>query len=363
MRSLTNPLPWTWALAVMMMVFVAVGCGKKKTEEPEPVIRPVKTITVGGIASGEFVFPATVEAGEKALLSFRVSGRLIELSVDEGQAVKEGDLIGRLDPTSFEIAVSEAQALFAKAESDLKRYRQLYEKNAVPLSDLELRQAQRDVAKAHLDEAKQNLMYTYLRAPFEGQIGRRYVENYMDVRAQDEIVDLNDVENVELIVNVAENLIKGVRQGAVAESYAVFEAAPGVDFPLTLKEASNRADPETQTFKITFTMPQPDQFNLLPGMTAEVRIVITQIENEVELQTINIPAIAVMGDENGDEFVYVVNVQSMTVSKRVVTVGRMSGSADILILDGLEGGETVVVAGLTKLRDGMKVRLWDEQDK
>ncbi len=292
-----------------------------------------------------------------------MSGRLIELPVDEGQTVKAGDLIGRLDPIDFEIAASEALALFTKAESDHRRYQQLYEKNAVPLSDLELRRAQRDVAQARLDEAKQNLMYTYLRAPFDGQVGRRYVENHMDVRAQDEIVDVNDVRSVEIIINVSENLIKGIRRGAVAESFAVFEAAPGVDFPLTVKEVANRADPETQTFRVTFAMPQPEGFNLLPGMTAEVRVVVRAIEEDIAVETITIPAIAVMGDENGDEFVFVVNKENMTVSKRIVAIGRMSGTNDILIVNGLDGGETVVVAGLPKLRDGMKVRLWDEQDQ
>ena len=363
MRSLTRPLYWALTAALIAVNVAAAGCGKKQEEVREPVIRPVKTITVGGVASGEFVLPATVEAGEKALLSFRVSGRLIELPVEEGQTVEKGDLIARLDPVDFEIAVAEAQAMFTKAESDHRRYQQLYEKNAVPLSDLELRRSQRDVTKAKLDEARQNLQYTYLRAPFGGQIGRRYVENYMDVNAQDEIVDLNDVNNVEIIVNVAENLMKVVRQGAVSESFSVFDAAPGIDFPLEVKEVANRADPETQTFRVTFSMPQPDEFNLLPGMTAEVKIVITQVVQDVEVQTISIPAVAVLSDEDGDNFVYVVDKASMTVKKQIVEVGRMSGLEDILILDGLAGGETIVVAGLTKLRDGMRVRLWDEQDR
>lgn len=348
---------------IIMAVLLIAGCGKKQVEEAAPVVRPVKTITVGGVASGEFIFPATVEAGEKALMSFRVSGRLIELNVEDGQTVKEGDLIGRLDPINFEIAVNEATALFTKSESDHRRYQQLYEKNAVPLSELELRQSQRDVSKARLDEAKQNLMYTYLRAPFEGQVGRRYVENHMDVRAQDPIVDVNDVRNVEIIINVSENLIKGIRRGAVAESFALFEAAPGVEFPLTIKEAANRADPETQTFRVTFLMPQPDGVNLLPGMTAEVKVLVKEIEENIELETISIPAIAVMGDENGADYVMVVDEESLTVSKRIVTIGRMAGSTDILVLNGLEGGEIIAVAGLPKLRDGMKVRIWDEQDK
>ena len=154
MRNPNRPLPWVTAVLILAAVAVAAGCGNKKAEEPAPVIRPVKTITVGGVASGEFLLPAIVEAGEKALLSFRVSGRLIELPVEEGQTVEKGDLIGRLDPVDFQIAVSEAEAVFSKAESDYKRYQQLYEKNAVPLAELEVRRSQRDVTKAKLDAVR-----------------------------------------------------------------------------------------------------------------------------------------------------------------------------------------------------------------
>jgi RND family efflux transporter MFP subunit len=357
-----KPLGRLALFAGALAVVAFAGCGKKQAEEPAPVVRPVKTMVVGGITTGEVRFPATVEAGEKALLSFRVSGRLIELPVDEGMPVKKDQLIARLDPEDFQIAIDEARANFTKASSDYKRYQQLYEKNAIPLAELELRRSQRDVTKARLDEAKRNLGFTYLRAPFDGQIGRRYVENHMDVRAQEEIVDLNDVTTVEIIFDVAENLVKGLKAGWKVDVFALFDAAPDKRFPLTMKEVATRADPTTQTFKATFVMPQPEDFRLLPGMTAEAVAVITAVGEITEMERITIPAIAVMGDADNEAYVWTIDSNDMTVHKQIVSVGPMTGTTDIIILEGLGVGDIIAIGGVTQLQEGMEIRFWEDQE-
>jgi RND family efflux transporter MFP subunit len=336
------------------------GCGEEAVELP-PVIKPVKTITVTGFGEGEMTFPASIEAGEKVLMSFRVSGRIIELPIREGQEIRKGELIGRLDPKDYQIAVNEARAAFNKAVADLKRYQVLYEKDAVPLADLDLRIAQRDVTQAQLDGAEKNLTYTYLRAPFTGRIGRRYVENYMDVVSNEQIVDLNDITNIEVKVNVPESIISLSRQlGDKLElkNFAEFETAPGKQYQLQIKEISNRADPLTQTFEVTFQMPQPDDIALLPGMNALVRLEAT-VKTDVDFETrIRIPAIAVMGADDEGSYVWVVNQQDMTVHRTMVELGQMSSEDKIFISSGLIGGEQLVVAGMKSLQEGIKVQLW-----
>jgi RND family efflux transporter MFP subunit len=324
----------------------------------------VKTIVVGGAISTEMVFPGIVEAGEKAILSFRVSGRLQELPIDEGEEISKGQLIARLDPRDYEIAQERARAEFQKSEADLKRYQRLYEREAIPLSDLELRRSQRDVAKAQLDEANRNVGYTRITAPFTGQIGRRYVENFMDVTPQQDIVDLNDIENMEIIIDVPENLAKGVRSGVNARVTAVFSGQTEREYELAFKEASSRADAETQTFKVRFLMPQPDDFRLLPGMTAEVRLTLTATESQKLRDDMHmlVPVAAIVGAPNGDGIVWVVDEETMTVRQQTVQLGQMTGTANINITDGLVGGERVVIAGIPALTDGAQVRLWERAD-
>jgi len=351
--------------AVWIFVSAALivgGCGKKEVEEPAPPVRPVKVYSVGGVESGKLTFPGTVEAGEKAAMSFRVPGRLIDLPIKEGQDVDKGALIGRLDPKDYQISVDAAQAEYQKAEADYRRYQTLYEKDAVPVADFDFRRSQRDVKKAQLDEAKKNLSYTYLRAPFAGKIGNRYVENFMDVQANEVIVDLNDVTKVEIKIDVPESIVKGVDAGMNVAPYAVFESVPDEKFPLEVKEVSNRADPATQTFKATLVMPQPETVTLLPGMTAQVEVWVSEAdETGKTLQDITIPAIAVVGDETGKSYVWVVDETDMTVHRKEVKAGEMVGSQDIHIRKGLEAGEKVVTAGMLKLQEGMKVRFWEEK--
>ncbi|MGB5848293.1 MAG: efflux RND transporter periplasmic adaptor subunit [Ignavibacteriaceae bacterium] len=352
---------------MVQLFFVAVfislinsGCSEEQADAPT-VVRPVKTVTVSGFGEGEITFPATIEAGEKLLMTFRVSGRIIELPVREGQEIRKGQLIARLDPNDYQLAVNEARANFNKAVADLNRYQVLYEKDAVPLADLDLRIAQRDVTKAQLDETEKNLTYTYLRAPFTGRIGNRYVENYMDVKSNEQIVDLNDITSIEVKVDVPESIISLSRtlgDKLELKNFAEFETAPGKQYQLQIKEVSNRADPLTQTFQVTFKMPQPDDIALLPGMNALVRLEAT-IKSDVDIELrIRIPAIAVMGADDEGSYVWVVNQQDMTVHRKMVELGQMSSEDKIFISSGLIGGEQLVVAGMKSLQEGIKVQLW-----
>jgi RND family efflux transporter MFP subunit len=354
------------ALLVLAPLLLAVGCGKEDEGEPTEVVRPVKTAVVEGFSEGEQTFPGRVDAGEKLLVSFRIPGRIVELPVRKGETIGKGQLIARLDPRDYEIAVEEAKATYQRAEADFQRYNRLYETDAVPLADLDQRRSERDVAKARLEEAENNLGYTELRAPFAGMIGNRYVENHMDVQAQEEIVDLNDTTTVEVKINAAENVVAVMKQFADEldfKVYAEFDAAPGRRFELALKEIAARADPQTQTFQVVFTMPQPGSIALLPGMTALVRLVANLKPGARIDMPISVPAIAVKTSPAGDKIVWVVNTDDMTVHTRKVTVGSMRGTAAIEILDGLEGGERVVIAGLAQLREGMKVRFWEAQEQ
>jgi RND family efflux transporter MFP subunit len=352
------------ALLVVAALLALAGCGKKEESEPVEVVRPVKTTVVRGFTEGEQTFPGRVDAGRKLIMSFRVPGRIIALPAKKGEAVEKGQLIARLDPRDYEIAVEEAKATYQRAEADFERYKRLYEADAVPLADLDQRRSERDVARAKLDEAEKNLGYAQLRAPFSGMIGNRYVENFMDVQAQQEIVDLNDTSTVEVKIDLAENVVAAIRQFSKeldVKAFAEFDAAQGRRYELKLKELAARADPQTQTFQVTYVMPQPGDITLLPGMTALVRLVLS-IKPGAKIDVpISVPAIAVVTSPAGDKVVWVVNPDDMTVHTRKVTVGSTRGTNAIEILDGLEGGEHVVVAGLKQLREGMKVRFWEEQ--
>jgi RND family efflux transporter MFP subunit len=121
-----------------------------------------------------------------------------------------------------------------------------------------------------------------------------------------------------------------------------------------LKEYSSEADPKTQTYQITLEMPQPEEINVLPGMTATV---VGQPPSGEKLRDwFVIPAVAVFADEAGKSNVWVVDKANMTVQRRQVTTGELTGTDGIQIVDGLKSGEKIAVTGVAQLREGMQVR-------
>jgi RND family efflux transporter MFP subunit len=347
-------------LFVAVIAMFASGCGKE-AEQPEPsAVRPVKTMIIGGSLAGKLSFPGRVQGARRVEMSFRVRGRLMELPILEGQTVKQGDLIGRLDPTDYQIAVQEDQATHLRAAADFERYQRLYEKDAVPLSDLDRYRAQRDVAKARLDQAQTNLRYTTLRAPFGGRLGERYVENFEDVMANQPVVSLHDITFVEIVMDVPEYLLADYREGVNITSVAQFETVSDEEFPLEFKEASALADPETQTYKVTMIMPQPESIRVLPGMSALVRLTLEETVESGGGHAFTVPASAVYAIEDGTQSVWIVDEGSMTVKRREVEVGEVTGRASIRVLAGLNPGDRIVTAAVTRLRVGMQVSLWEE---
>jgi len=343
-----------------MLPIVFAGCGEEKVEESAPVVRPVKTAIVGGGAAVTRNLPGTVQAAQQVELSFRVGGPLIEFPVNEGQKVAKGQLLARIDPRDYRIAQNKAKAEYVNAQADFDRYQKLYEKEAVPLSDLDLRRSKRDITNAQLEDAKANLNDTYLRAPFSGEIGDKHVENRQDVRAKQPVLSLHDVSGFEIVMDVPEAGRALFNPQSVNRAVATFEFAPGREFPVSLKEFSASADARTGTYRATVTLEKPKGVNIQPGMTATITVAGDIIEQKKPAQEASsqfvIPAAAVFAGDDGKQYVWVVDQNDMTLGQRLVEVGEVTGTGSIRVSSGLSAGEMIATAGVTQLREGMKIR-------
>lgn len=342
-----------------------IGCSEKQ-QEVRQVIRPVKTMVVGG-ATSEFqrTFTASVRASDRVELAFQVPGKLIELPVKKGQIVEQGDLIGRLDPRDYQSNLKSAQAEYDKALANFKRGDELVEKGFISRTDYDRLRARRDVTAADLAKAKKALEDTSLKAPFGGVVAQRFVENFTEVRAKEEIVSLQDTSLLELVVYVPEHIVAIMREGGPREDLkllATFNAIPNESFPLTIKEFSTQADPRTQTFEYVLTMPRPQERNILPGMTANVQVITPDLDERQVAASVNIPAIAVFADATNQPHVWIVKQPDNTVHARQVTTGKLAGTEQIEILDGLNAGDVIAIAGVSQLREGMRVRPVDRVD-
>lgn len=352
-----------WLLPALLAVsLLLTGCGKEEVVEKVEVVRPVKIMTVqAGAVAPSHALPGTVRAARRSELSFKVSGPLVALPVEEGQLLKKGDLVAQIQKRDFQTALDEAKARNLEAEKQFGRYKELYAKKQVSRADYDSYRAARDVARAQLEDARNRLGDTSLRAPFDGVISRRFVENFQKVQAKEPIANLQDITQIEVLINVPELLMASLKKEKEARLvHASFEIIPGKEFKLTPKEFSTQADPATQTYQVVLVMDQPEEATILPGMTAMVTVRTGQKDGATE-QTIIIPAIAVMDAPGNEPFVWLLDKDQTTVHKAHVSIGRMEGSANIFIQEGLKGGETVIIAGITQLEEGMKVRPWEKQ--
>ena len=133
-------------------------------------------------------------------------------------------------------------------------------------------------------------------------------------------MSLIDVSSVDIVVDVPESLLARLIGDASVTAVARFDTARGREFDLRLKEQAAQADPRTQTFRITLTMPQPEDINILPGMTATVIGKRAGVEIDQGQQPLTVPAVAVVAGETGQSRVWVFDEASRTVSARPLPV-------------------------------------------
>jgi len=348
------------------------ACEKPVTENEHISSRLVKTFVIADANGGHFRnFPATVDAHRKADLAFRVPGTVAELPILEGQRVKAGDVLMQLDQTDFKITLNDRQARYSRASKDFKRGKELVGKGHISRTDFDKLEAEFTSSRAALNQAKQDLQYTTLTAPFDGSVAARLVEKFEEVRAKQIVLELRDTQQLDIVFNVPENLVRSLNTNADADGkpqeisdrikVSVQFAGGGKSYPASFREASTRADPKTQTFKVTYTLPTPDDLHVLPGMTAQVSVDLSQFQAN-DSSVYNIPLDALSANKKMQSGVWRVNPQTMKVSFQAVETGNMQATS-VQILSGLKPGDIIVSAGSSYLSEGMQVRLMAQKEQ
>ncbi|XYK81286.1 MAG: efflux RND transporter periplasmic adaptor subunit [Labrenzia sp.] len=317
--------------------------------------RPAKIFTVSDqLGLLERRFAGRVAAVQTVDLSFQVAGRIVELPVLESQQAKKGDLIARLDTADYDRALREATINVEQAKRELDRLATLRDRNVIAVSAFDAQQDKHDLAVEALKEAKLDLQYSELRAPFDGIVSLRLIDNFTTVSVGTPVVRMHDVSEIQVDINVAEALFGRVRDTEVVSIEAKFPAYGDKYFPLIYREHSSQVDDVTQTYRVTLAMPRKGADQLYPGMTASVRVkFLPEGLSLGEMFLIPTGSIAVDGD--GQSYVWIYDDGSDAVSKRKVEVGTVMGDY-IPVSSGLGAGEDIVAAGAAFLSDGQVVR-------
>ncbi len=360
--------PMTHFLQLTMVVgtlsALILGCGEEPVST-DPVARPVKILVIEENTAGlTLEYPGKISPNQESYMAFEVPGRIISFPVNEGQRVKKGAILARLDPRDYQATYDAEIARVRQASAEYERYAALYEAQNTSLSELQIKQRSFEVRKANVRQAQKALQDTRLIAPFSGKIGKKLLKDFQNVQAKEPVLILQDNSTLEILINIPERDLTGAVPGFTAAQVnsqlkAMFSLSsiPGQIYPARIKEFATTADPETRTFEITLAFEPPGDVTLLPGMTTKVML--QSRNNNNETQAVRIPSNAVVSDDTGESSVWLIDPTSMHILRAPVRLGEFSQSM-VEVHHGLSSGDWVAISGVHQLREGMTVRRLEE---
>lgn len=346
-HGLIRSFPAGRLITGLLTLAILGSCAPKKEGQPEvihkvKVARPVKEA-----ATSERTFPGIIREAAEVNLAFRVAGPIRDIHVKEGDYVRQGSLIARIDPRDYEIQAGVYEAQYTQMKGEFDRLTELNSRKSVADNDYEKAVAGEKMLRMQLQNARDQLSDTRLYAPFSGYIQAvKYEEGEM-VNTGMTVATLIDVKSYLVEIDLPASFF--LRKGDFTTFSCTQPLAPAEDYPLQLVSTQMKAN-NSQLYRTTFRLDPKVNPELAPGMTVSVKI---GYQNELETP-LQIPLTALFREE-GKSCVWLFDASTSTVRKQEVTTGDLAGNGMITILSGIDGDDEVVVAGVHALRDGWKV--------
>lgn len=359
-----NPLMLKLLLPIMLLATLLLNaCGKTETETVMTQIdsaRPAKIVSVVPIGVSLLrTYPGTLEASEQAELAFRVGGQLIELPAQAGLQVKRGALLARLDEAEYRNTLAERQARFDLARTQYEQATKLLKKKLTSQLQYDQTKAELKSARAALDQARDNLRYTSLTAPFDGIVARVDVENFQAIQAKAPVIQLQDDERLDVRFSVPESLIsqlKRVDDPAIIHAICAstqFSAQPARSYRACHKEHESVPDPLTRNYSVVFSLEPVNDITLLPGMSASIELDLSAFLPDDTAKGLLVPVEAVF-EQDEKKWLWRVDAE-MRATRTQVEIGRFEGEM-LEITDGLGADDKLIAAGVDYIREGMLVK-------
>ncbi len=359
--------------SVVTIFFVSASilfsCGGEKSVEGERIqserFVPVEIMEIRP-QSVSFSLSATgdIRPFQEVIVSTEISGTVQSLEVEVGDRVNANEILIKLDRELKELAVRQAEAQLImtkasceKAEKDRARREQLAKTNDIAESEYdaavlqaEVTRGEMEMAEAALQTARKQLRDTEVKSPIPGVVAQRYIELGTAVMPGDRIAKVIDLSRVKISVGIAETGIGDIRAGQKVSVIA--DGAPGERFDGTIYTMAPEADVSTRTFPVEILVPNDSRMSLRAGMAAQVRIITATIDD-----ALMVPQDALLG-EGAERFVY--RIEAGSAHRADVRTGRSQGN-NVLITDGLNPGDRIVVVGHRQLSDGVKIKIVSPQ--
>lgn len=334
----------------VVCVLVLYACGNGTADKTQPVVKNVKVVypVPTGMQTVR-TFPGVVKVAQEINLSFKTAGQIAEVCVKEGDYVREGQTIARLDDKDYKLQLKASEANFNQMSLEMERMEELYRRGSLPVNDYEKFLAGFEQLKVQLETDRNTVSYTLLKAPVSGYIQSVNFRKSEMVNAGTSVMSLIDPSHVEIETELPAALY--LRQNQFTGYTCKSTLLPDREFSLALSSVNHKSS-GNQLHKMTFIPTSRDASVLMPGMSVEVNVMIS---NDNESAGFTLPVSAVfMSDEKS--WVWIVNGQS-EVQKREVRIGGLDSEGRIMVRSGITAGDNVVVAGVGALNESDNVRV------
>jgi membrane fusion protein (multidrug efflux system) len=317
--------------------------GKEAEKKPEAV--PVEVVSVGRQAiTASYAGTANLEAPGESQVVAKTSGVMVQLLAEEGQVVRKGQVLARLDGDRVRLEAERSAATVNKLENNYRRSQKLRQEKLVSADSDEQIRYELEAARASLALARLELSYTNIVAPISGVVAQRMVKPGNLINLNAPVFRIVDNSRLEAVLNVPEREMAVLKQGMPLRM--IVDAIPGKVFEGKVDRVSPVVDSGTGTFRVVCAFAGNE--TLRPGMFGRIEVIFDQRQN-----ILTVPRVALLEDE-GETAVYVVrgNKSARVPVKLGYTTGEFAE-----ILSGLKEGDRVITAGKVAVRDGTEVQV------
>lgn len=337
------------AAALVAALVTLAGCAshaQTPEEETQTAALPVEVSAAReGAIAAYYSGSTTLEAHDDALVVAKTAGVVVELLAEEGEFVKAGQVLARLDGDRARLELQRSAALIERLTNDLQRKEKMYQAQLLSKEAFDQARFEFESNRAAHELARLNLEYADIRAPIDGIVAQRLVKVGNLVAAYSPAFRITADDALEAVLNVAQREIGTLEPGQNVNLRV--RALDDAGFEGVVDRVSPTVDPETGTFRVTVAVADPHK-RLRPGM-----FVRADVEYDVRENTILAAKDALL-TQDGRTTVYV--VEDGTAHRRVVELGYINGTV-VEVLSGLQPGEQIVTAGYASLRDGSEVKI------
>lgn len=336
---------------LLFILFSIVSC--KEEVKKEVFIRSVRVIetSLNKHQNSNTVVPASINEKRETKLAFRVKGPLVTLNDIIGDYISKGQVIAKIDPRDYKIALEATQASFKLASAEYERYKILLEQESVAESTYDRIESNYTSARTAYESAKNALKDTELRAPFSGYINSTFANNYEEVNPGQAIVSLIDLSKFEVKAWISLEDLSKIKDDTKFNCLIELDGEK-LHIPGRLKEIGHKTSSSKQSYPISVMIDVPENVKLRAGMTTHLEISDNNTNSDSFMQV----PISCIFSKNNKTFVWIYNEKTGQVSAKGVRKGQILSDNMIQIEKGLKGGESIVNTGVNFLTEGQKVK-------